>query len=98
MEFEGKIYYIRFLQNIRGFQVNVENTYETHTPQGKSKAKGQMLYNSYQFFRDFGIPSHIGIAKFRCFCQILCQKYEIKSYENPLTTNDKEIYQQNSIN
>ena len=94
----GRFYFIRFLKNIKGFEINVENTYETHSPEGKTRAKGQILYSSYQFFRDFGIPSSSAVSKFRCFCQILTKKYDIKSYENPLTSRDIEIYQQNSIN
>lgn len=43
--------------NIRGFDVYAENTFETFTPDGKAKAKGNILYNSFQFNRDFGITS-----------------------------------------
>lgn len=43
--------------HIKGFEVNIENTFETHGPHGKLKAKGQILYSFFQFYRDFGIPS-----------------------------------------
>lgn len=79
--------------NIRGFDVYAENTYETYTPESKAKAKGNILYNSFQFNRDFGIPSEIGLMKFRLFAQILCMKYDLKCFENPLTSRDEETYQ-----
>lgn len=89
----GKFYFIRYLHNIKGFDIYAENTYESYKPDGKAKAKGNTLYSANHFFRDFGIKSEEGFSKFRAFCQILTRKFTLKFFDIPLSTKDIDTYQ-----
>lgn len=77
------------------FDVYLKNSEKTHSPEGLIKAKGNTFYNSYQFFRDFGIPITEGRKKLKCYADIICRKYDLETFSNPISSRDN--YAENSI-
>ena len=77
----GIFYYIRYLSHIKGFDIYAASTDQNFTPDGKKKAKGNILYNSVQFQRDFGNSGVLQeIQQFRCFSDLIVKKYGLKVY------------------
>jgi len=62
----------------------MKNTFETYTPNGLSKAKGNTIYPPQHFLRDFGISLKMGKRYLPAFAHIIVQKYYLKTFDTPI--------------
>jgi hypothetical protein len=65
---KGKYCLVRYLPGIHCFDIYLQNNYETHSIDGKMKARGSALYKSREFLNDFGIP--LSLAKNKLFAYV----------------------------
>ena len=91
---EGVFHIIRYLPGINCFDVYLQNNYDTFSPQGSVRTRGNILYRSRDFHRDFGVPLRCSYSKKKLFAylQIISKKYTLQTFDVPLTEGDNDAY------
>lgn len=85
---------IRYLPGINCFDVYLKNNFKTYTPDGNSKARGNILYKYKDFYTDFGVPLKCSFSKKKLFAylEIIAKKYTLSTFTYPLTESDQDAY------
>ena len=67
---KGVFHVIRYLPGIGCFDIYLHNNFETFAIEGKVKARGNILYHSKDFLRDFGVSLRSSFTKQKLFAYL----------------------------